>query len=164
MFVSNYQIDMHASSSNSKTPRKKTTIPPSDSPAEVLQSSQAPVSQNPPLVITSKRNKGKGKAKEVITEEEPENPIELPLVEIDDHVQSVPVKIGPPVLRRSSRRKLELIEQPQEQIVVEKQSELPIEPSPMEVDDDIPIIEIKTGVHAPRSSSRNKITIVEQSH
>jgi hypothetical protein len=34
----------------------------------------------------------------------------------------------------------------------------------MEVDDDIQIIEIKTGVPAPRRSSRNKLTIVEQSH
>jgi hypothetical protein len=97
LFVSNYQIDMPASSSKSKTPRKKTTIPPSDSPAEVPQSSQAPVSQNPPPVRTSKRNKGKGKAKEVTTEEETEHPIELPPVQIDDHVQSVPVNIGPPV-------------------------------------------------------------------
>ena len=46
-------------------------MPSFDSPQEAPQSSQALVSQNPPPVRASKRNKGKGKNKEFVTKEEP---------------------------------------------------------------------------------------------
>ena len=59
LFVSNYQIDMPASFPKPKTPRKKTHMPSFDSPPEAPKSSQALVSQNPPPIRASKRNKGK---------------------------------------------------------------------------------------------------------
>jgi hypothetical protein len=163
LFVSNYQIDMPASFSKPKTPRKKTSMPSFDSPPEAPQSSQALVSQNPPPVRASKRNKGKGKGKEVVTEEEPEVPVELPPIETDKDVHSVQDKIVPPVLRRSSRRKLELIEDTQKQMVCEEQLDTPIEPSAMEVDDDLQIIEVKAVAPALRRSLRNKLAFAEQS-
>jgi hypothetical protein len=163
LFVSNYQIDMPASFSKPKTPRKKTHMPSFDSPPKAPQSSQYLVSQNPPHFRAYKRNKGKQKGKEVVTEEEPELPIELSPIETDKYVHSVQVKIVPPVFRRSSHRKLELIEDTHKQMVCEEQLDTPIEPSAMEVDDDLQIIEVKTVAPTLRNYFRNKLAFTEQS-
>jgi hypothetical protein len=111
LFVSKYQVDLPISPSKSKTPRKKTVIPSSAPSSEVPQSSQDPIPQEPSPVQVSKRDKRKGKAKEVVIEEQLEPPMELPQMEIEDNAQTIQVKIGTPSLRRSSRRKLVLAEE-----------------------------------------------------
>jgi hypothetical protein len=85
--------------------------PPSSPSSKIPQSSQDPIPQEPPPVQVYKRDKRKGKAKELVIEEQLEPPMELPQMEIEDNPQTVQVKIGTPALRRSSRRKLVLAEE-----------------------------------------------------
>jgi hypothetical protein len=69
LFVSKYQVDMPISPSKSKTPKKNTVILSSDLSYEVPQSSQDPIPQEPSPVQVYKRYKRKGKAKEVVIED-----------------------------------------------------------------------------------------------
>jgi hypothetical protein len=69
LFVSNYQIDLPISPSKIKTPRKNTTIPSSAPSSEIPQSSQDPIPQEPPPVQVYKKDKIKGKAKDLVIEE-----------------------------------------------------------------------------------------------
>jgi len=78
LFVSKYQVDLPISPSKSKTPRKKTVIPSSAPSSEVPQSSQDPIPQEPLPIQVYKRDKRKGKAKEVVIEEQLEPPMKLP--------------------------------------------------------------------------------------
>jgi hypothetical protein len=138
LFVSNYQIDFPPSPSKLKTPKKKNATPPiaSSFPSfeipqysapstpsleiaqpyastvlyvyETPQSPQDLIYQIPLPIQVYKRDKRKGKAKELVIEEQTEPPVELPPMEIEDNLETIQARVDTPSLRRSSMRKLVL--------------------------------------------------------
>jgi hypothetical protein len=84
------------------------TVP---SASETPQSPQDLIPQRPLPVQVYKRDKRKGKAQEVVVEDQTEPLVELPPMEIEDNPPTIQARVDTPALRRSSRRKLVLAEE-----------------------------------------------------